>query len=65
MVIGIVPKRIDDAVIAYAKPEMIFCRRYFFDIGPGSLAVIQLGELYLNSTLISLVNSGKCLFCTI
>jgi len=56
MVIGIVPKRIDDAVIAYAKPEMIFCRRYFFDIGPGGRAVIQLSKLYLNATLIPLVN---------
>jgi hypothetical protein len=41
---------------------MIFCRRYFFDIGPGSRAVIQLGKLYLNAALISLVNFGKAFF---
>jgi hypothetical protein len=41
---------------------MIFCRRYFFDIGPGCRAVIQFGKLYLNAALIPLVNSGKAFF---
>jgi hypothetical protein len=44
---------------------MIFCRRYFFDIGPGSRAVIQLSKLYLNSPLISAIDFGKRFLCTI